>query len=55
MEGGQLEGASLESLAEDAPAGPIEPEGLGESAPLVEEEVEVSVDRVEVEAPTSRP
>lgn len=45
-----METASLESLGEDTPARAVEPQGLGEAATLVEEEVEVAVDRIQAQA-----
>lgn len=50
VDGWELEAPTLEALAEHAPSRPVEPEGLGESAALVEEEVEVAVDGVESES-----
>jgi hypothetical protein len=42
----ELEAAGLEALGQYAPAGAVEPEGLGDPSSLVEEEVEVSIDGI---------
>src|SRR6185312_2771329 len=50
VERGQLETSRLEALRQDTPSGAVEPHGLGDAPPLVEEEVEVAVGGIEPEA-----
>ncbi|MFT3768501.1 MAG: hypothetical protein QM820_23895 [Minicystis sp.] len=50
VDGRELKTPSLETLCKYAPARAVEPDRFGDAPPLVEEEVEVPVDGIEVEA-----